>query len=291
MKISMSSRNDLEQIFTTGAKPLVMGIVNLDPKSFYSESIAHSEKLALNMVESKIKEGMDILDLGAFSSRPGAKIPPEDVEYQLIMPILKKIRATFPDLSISIDTMRASVAQSSLDLGADIINDISGGSYDCNLPVLMAKKQAIYIAMHMKGIPENMQHKDNTTYINVVDEVLTYFQQKIATFKTMGLHKLIIDPGFGFSKKPADNYMLLRNISIFNLLGKPILVGVSRKSMIWKLNNSSAQDALVGSIVAGFYALLNSCNILRVHDVKETNQMLNVFYSIQDPSSLIKHQL
>lgn len=278
----MTNRKDLEQIFTLGAKPLIMGILNLDPDSFYSESIAHSEEKALIMVESKIQEGMDILDIGAFSSRPGAKIPTENAEYQLIIPILEKIRATFPDLPISIDTMRASVAQRCLDLGADMINDISGGAFDHDLPILMAKNQAIYIAMHMKGIPENMQRMDNTTYINVVEEVLKYFQQKIALFKSMGLHKLIIDPGFGFSKKLEDNYELLRNISVFSLLEKPILVGISRKSMIWKVSNTSAQDALIGSIVAGFYALLNSCTILRVHDIRETTQMLQVFYAIQN---------
>lgn len=279
----MTHRKDLNQIFTTNAKPLVMGIVNLDPESFYQASIAHSDLQALKLVESKMKEGMDILDLGAFSSRPGAKIPQEEAENQLIIPVLQKIRAAFPELPISIDTMRASVAQRCLDLGADLINDISGGNFDPDLPLVMSKSPAIYIAMHMKGIPENMQHEDNTTYLNVVDEVLKYFQQKICFFKTMGLHKVIIDPGFGFSKKLKDNYELLRTIYLFKILEKPLLIGVSRKSMIWKITNSSASDALIGSIVAAFYALLNSCTIIRVHDVRETAQMLKVFYAIQNP--------
>lgn len=213
----MTHRKDLDQIFTANAKPLVMGILNLDPGSFYPDSIAHSDMQALKMVESKIEDGMDILDIGAFSSRPGAKIPLEEAEIQLIIPVLQKIRAAFPDLPISIDTMRASVAQRCLDIGADLINDISGGAFDPDLPLVMSKSHAIYIAMHMKGIPENMQHVDNTTYLNVVDDVLKYFQQKICFFKTMGLHKLIIDPGFGFSKKLQDNYELLRTIYLFKI--------------------------------------------------------------------------
>lgn len=282
----MISRNDIEQIFSSGSRPLIMGILNLDPESFYAESIAHSEFQALKMVELKLEAGMDILDLGAFSSRPGAKIPNETIESQLIMPNLKAIRTAFPNLPISIDTMRATIAKNCLDLGADIINDISGGIFDEELPLLVAQRKAVYIAMHMNGIPENMQSTNNTNYNNVVEDLLRYFQHRVSMFKSIGLHKLILDPGFGFSKKLQDNYRLLRHLELFNIFEKPILVGVSRKSMIWKVTNSSASDSLVGSIVAGFYAILNGCSILRVHDVKETADMLQIYNAINQSESL-----
>ncbi len=258
----------------------IMGILNLDPESFFKNSIVTKPEEALHRVERMIEDGMDILDIGAFSSRPGMKIPSYEEERRRIMPILKAIGKSFQNLIISVDTMRADIAREAIESGVEIINDISAGNFDSQLPKVVGENKKVYIAMHMKGLPENMMNSENTNYANVLNEIVSFFSEKIKCFHEAGLNKIIIDPGFGFSKTIADNYSILNKLNLLEILDKPILIGLSRKSMIWKTINQNSNDALIGSLVAEFYAVLKGCNIVRVHDVKETKEMLTIFKAI-----------
>lgn len=261
--------------------PWIMGILNLDSESFYKSSIALQEEEALNKVQQMITDGMAILDVGAFSSKPGMKIPDYSIERNRLIPILKTIHSNFPGLIISVDTMRSEIAKEVFDLGVDIINDISAGNFDPELPKLVGINKKVFIAMHMKGLPENMMHSENLHYENIMNDLIKYFAEKINLFQSFGLHKVIVDPGFGFGKTKQDNFTILRNLNLLEILGKPILAGLSRKSMIWKSINADIENALIGTISAEFYAVLNGCRILRVHDVKETNEMLKIYQQIQ----------
>ncbi|MGB4969203.1 MAG: dihydropteroate synthase [Saprospiraceae bacterium] len=269
-----------------------MGILNLDPDSFYKESIVTTIHMALKKVETMLNDGLDILDIGAFTSRPGTEIPDYQQERQLLMPFLNAIRNEFEGLAISVDTMNSLIAQESIEFGADIINDISGGIFDPKLPELVKDADKIYIAMHMRGIPKTMQSTENTSYQDVVTDLIKYFSKTIEHLKRIGLHKVIIDPGFGFSKKTTDNFLILKNLECFQILSKPILVGISRKSMIYKNLNLSPETALIGSVVAEFYAVLKGCSIVRVHDVKETKQMLSIYKmihpNVENKSNFVK---
>lgn len=258
----------------------IMGILNLDSASFFKNSIVSNIEEALPRVQRMIDDGMDILDLGGFSSRPGMKIPSYEEERSRIMPILKAIRNSFQELLISVDTMRADIASEAIQSGVEIINDISAGNFDSLLPKVVGDNKKVYIAMHMKGLPENMMNSENTNYANVLHDIITFFSEKIKRFHETGLTKIIIDPGFGFSKSITDNYSILNKLNVLEILDKPILVGISRKSMIWKTINTSNNEALIGTLVAEFYAVLKGCNIVRVHDVKETKEMLNIFKAI-----------
>lgn len=285
------NNKDLYSIFSsTSDAPLIMGILNLDPQSFYKASICNSPDEALHHVEKMLKDGMDILDIGSFSSRPGMDIPSLEEEKMRLMPFLKIIRSEFKSMPISIDTMRSEIADEAIDMGADIINDISGGNFDSNLPLLMVKTDKIYIAMHMRELPKTMQSKENTMYGNPVVEIIQYFSQKLQEFKEIGLHKVIIDPGFGFSKTLGDNYRLLRNLETFKILSKPILVGISRKSMISKCTGTDTVSSLAGTLAAEFFALQKGCNILRVHDVFETAQIISVNKALQSKWSLNQNE-
>lgn len=262
-----------------------MGILNLDPESFFKNSIAGSVQDGLKRVECMIEDGLDILDLGAFSSRPGATIPDEILEQKRLLPILKEIKHHFPEIVISIDTVHSATTQKVLDLGVDIINDISGGLYDPKLPELVAKYHKTLIIMHMRGLPSTMMHPENRKYDNICHDIIVYFRDLLLKYRQMGLYNLIIDPGFGFSKSLHDNYKLLRCIEAFQILEKPVLVGVSRKSMIWKTLNTSADEALSGSLVAMIWAALKGVQIVRVHDVKETCQALKILNLLQSSNS------
>ncbi len=257
-----------------------MGILNLDQESFYSPSISKDINSCLRQIEKMLLDGMDILDLGAFSSRPGSKIPPLESERKLLMPFIKSITNQFPDLILSIDTMRSSIAQEAIENGAAIINDISSGKFDPLLPEIVARQNKIYIAMHMRGLPDNMMNHSNTQYDDAIKDMLVFFKERLIEFKKIGLQKVIIDPGFGFSKNLETNYEVLKNLGILQILNKPVLVGISRKSMIWKTLNSSPDDALIGTLIAEFYAILQGCQILRVHDIKQTKEMLSIFYQL-----------
>lgn len=259
-------------------EPKVMGIINLTDDSFYSGSRISEEQL-LEKVELMLKDGADILDLGAYSSRPGAKDIPSDIEAEKIILAVNAIRSSFPDAIISIDTFRASVAKQGLNSGADIINDISAGQMDGGMLDLVAEKQVPFIAMHMRGNPQNMQKK--TTYSNLVLDVCKELSEQVFVMRSKGINDIIIDPGFGFSKTLEQNYELLSNLDALHVLDLPILVGISRKSMIYKALNSSPESALNGTSFLHNTALSKGANILRVHDVKEAKECITLWSKLR----------
>jgi dihydropteroate synthase len=262
-------------------KPLVMAIVNLTPDSFYDGSKYGNTNDVLRDVEEKIKQGASIIDIGAASTRPGASIIDADEEWKRAGEALKQIRKAFPDIFISVDTYNASVAEKSANEGADIINDVSGGNMDEEMPAMAAKLNLPYILMHMQGTPATMQ-KD-PQYNDVVKDIDGFFLKKIKAFSELGFEKLILDPGFGFGKNAEQNFALLKNMDVFTKHGFPLLAGVSRKSMINRVIGTNPVTALNGTTVVNTIALLNGCNILRVHDVIEAKQAIELveFYKKQ----------
>ncbi len=251
-----------------------MAIVNLTPDSFYDGGKFDSLNDILADVDLKLKAGADIIDLGAASSRPGSKEISVEEEWQRLEEPLKQIRARFKDVLISVDTYRSSVAKRSIALGADIINDISGGEKDSLMFDTIAELDVPYIMMHMKGEPETMQI--DPAYSNITIEVAQYFDQKIKQLTAKGFDKIIIDPGFGFGKTTLHNYQLLKGFDPLIAFGYPILAGVSRKSMINKVIQTNPVTALNGTTVLNTIALLNGASILRVHDVLEARQAVNL---------------
>ena len=258
----------------TFTKPLVMAIVNLTPDSFYDGAKFDTTAEVLNDVEEKIKLGANIIDIGAASSRPNAIEISEEEEWQRLEKSLIEIRKKFPGIFISVDTYRSSIAKNSADLGADIINDISGGNLDTKMFEIVAKLGIPYVLMHMQGIPQTMQLNPN--YLNVVDDITNEFEQKIVSLKKLNFDKIILDVGFGFGKTTQHNYQLLKQLNKFNGLGFPVLAGLSRKGMINKVINTSPVTALNGTTVLNTIALLNGANILRVHDVTEAKQAIEL---------------
>jgi dihydropteroate synthase len=252
----------------------VMGILNLTSNSFYDGGKYNNTKKILVQTRKMIDEGADIIDIGAQSSRPGSNEISEDEELNKIIPSLIEIRKHFPNVLISIDTYRANVAEESINNEADIINDISSGNLDKNMFSVIAKYKVPYIIMHMIGTPKNMQ--ENPTYKNVVDDIINYFQQKIKILNGLGIDNLIIDPGFGFGKTLEHNYEILNNLEKFKCLEHPILVGASRKSMIYKLLDTDAKQSLNGTSVINTISLTKGTNILRVHDVKEAVECIKI---------------
>ena len=251
-----------------------MGILNLTSNSFYDGGKYNNTKKILIQTKKMINEGANIIDIGAQSSRPGSNEISEEEELNRIIPSLIEIRKKFPNVLISIDTYRAKVAEESINNGADIINDISSGDLDQNMFSIIAKYKVPYIIMHMLGTPKKMQ--DNPTYKNVVDDIINYFQQKIEILNNLGVDNLIIDPGFGFGKTLEHNYEILNNLEKFKCLKYPILVGVSRKSMVYKLLDTDANQALNGTSVANTIALTKGTDILRVHDIKEAVECIKI---------------
>lgn len=254
--------------------PKVMGILNLTPDSFYDGGKYKSEKEILDQTEKMISEGAAFIDIGAYSSRPGAQPISEEEELARILPVLKLIIKTFPEALISIDTFRSAIARQTLALGACMINDISAGNLDAEMFKTVADFQVPYCIMHMRGTPQNMQ--DNIVYDNLVKDILYYFSKKINELRTLGLNDIIIDVGFGFSKNLDQNYELLQKLNLFTNLEVPILSGLSRKSMLYKLLGISANEALNATTAANTIALLQGTNILRVHDVKEANEVVKI---------------
>ena len=252
----------------------VMGILNLTSNSFYDGGKYNNTKKILIQTKKMINEGANIIDIGAQSSRPGSNEISEEEELNRIIPSLIEIRKHFPNVLISIDTYRAKVAEESINNGADIVNDISSGDLDQNMFSIIAKYKVPYIIMHMLGTPKKMQ--DNPTYKNVVDDIINYFQQKIEILNNLGVDNLIIDPGFGFGKTLEHNYEILNNLEKFKYLKYPILVGVSRKSMVYKLLDTDANQALNGTSVANTIALTKGTDILRVHDIKEAVECIKI---------------
>jgi dihydropteroate synthase len=254
--------------------PVVMGIVNLTPDSFYVASRTTDNQL-LSRVEKMIIDGVTIVDIGGYSSRPGAENIDSAEEIARILPALDELKSHFPELVISLDTFRGDVAQAGIDHGAAIINDISGFSIDPTLLNIVAKHKTPYVLMHMKGTPQTMQQF--TSYENIFMEMIVYFSEKIEQLHDAGVIDIIIDPGFGFSKTIEQNYFLLEHLEAFHVLDKPILAGLSRKSMIYKRLNCQPEDqkTLDGTIVLNKIALQKGASILRVHDVKEAVELIS----------------
>jgi dihydropteroate synthase len=256
-------------------KAQVMAIINITPDSFYDGGKFSSVSDIIKDAEVKIRDGASILDVGAASSRPKAvAVSVKDEVFRLKEPLLK-LRKEFPKVIISVDTYLSEVAEFSIDLGADMINDISGGEMDKQMIDVVAKHQIAYVLMHMQGTPQNMQV--NPSYENVVKELIDFYRVKIDYCISKGFGKLIIDVGFGFGKTVEHNYQLLKDLSRFTTLEYPILVGLSRKSMINSVIHTLPNTALNGTTVLNTIALQNGAKILRVHDVKEAKQAIDLF--------------
>lgn len=263
----------------TFSEPAVMGILNLTPDSFFDGSrISDAEKAAERATEM-LKQGTDILDLGAQSSRPGAEIIGPDAEWERLAPALRTIRAAHPEAVLSIDTFHASVAERSLDAGADMINDISAGDLDPEMHAVVARHRCPYVFMHMRGTPKTMQTL--TEYDNVVGDVFLALGHRLRVLREKGLVDLIADPGFGFGKTMEQNWTLLRHLRHFGQLGVPVLAGVSRKSMIYKLLDITPQESLPATSAAHMVALQQGAQLLRVHDVAEAVQVRRMFLQLQ----------
>ncbi|MBS1634459.1 MAG: dihydropteroate synthase [Bacteroidetes bacterium] len=258
----------------TFEKARVMGIVNLTPDSFYDGGKLQHIPEILGAAERMIQDGASILDIGAVSTRPGATNVPEAEELRRLLPALAALRKAFPETWISVDTYRHRVAEAVLDNGADIINDISGGNLDEAMLASVARYKAPYILMHMQGTPQTMQQAPH--YDDVFREVYIFFEERLQQLRQLGHTQVILDPGFGFGKTQEHNYTLLHRLNLFNTLGYPVLAGVSRKSMINKLLHTKPENALNGTTVVNTIALLNNARILRVHDVKEAIQAIEV---------------
>lgn len=255
--------------------PKIMGILNLTPDSFYDGGLFNNTDLALAQTEKMLLEGATFIDVGGASSKPGAVEISIDEELARVLPIIEEIQKRFPEAIISIDTYRSVVAQQAVATGAAIVNDISGGNLDAKmLGTVGALGGVPYIAIHMQGKPQNMQ--DNPSYDNVLVAIRSFFAAKIDEAHKAGIHDIIIDPGFGFGKTLDHNYSLLKNLSSMQMDGIPMLIGLSRKSMIHKLLEIEAADALNGTTVLNTIALQQGAQILRVHDVKEAQQAIHL---------------
>ena len=254
--------------------PKIMGVLNVTPDSFYDGGIYSSEKKILKQVEKMVLDGADIIDVGGYSSKPGATSITIEEEEKRVIPIIKLIYKTFKESIISVDTFRSEISEKSINAGASIINDISGGDLNNNIYKIAGKYKTPYIIMHMRGNPSNMQN--NPVYKNINYEIIKDLSKKIDLAQNNGVCDIIIDPGFGFGKTIEHNYQILNNLKLYKILDKPILVGISRKSMIYKLLKTEPSKALNGTTVLNTIALINGANILRVHDVKEAKEVIKL---------------
>ena len=260
------------------SSPKVMGILNITPDSFYDGGKYNSEKAIIKHVEQMLLEGATFIDIGAYSSKPGADFVSEDEELARILPIITRVLKEFPEALLSIDTFRSRVAKECIQMGAALINDISAGKLDDTMLNTVADLHVPYIMMHMRGTPQTMQKQ--TVYNNLVKDILFYFSERIAAARQLGIVDMIIDPGFGFAKTLEQNFELLNQLELFNMLELPLLVGVSRKSMIYKTLQNSASQALNGTTALNTIALQKGANILRVHDVKEAIETIKLVQSL-----------
>jgi dihydropteroate synthase len=258
----------------------VMGILNVTPDSFHDGGLHNLAEAALLKAEQMVAEGVDIIDIGGQSTRPGAKQITADEEWQRVAAPLQAIRSKWPNLPISIDTFYAEVAERALDAGADIINDISAGSLDKKMFAAVAKLQVPYVVMHMQGTPQNMQK--SPSYHVAVAEILRDLSKNIASLRSLGVNDIIVDPGFGFGKTVAHNYDILKNLSDFKILELPLLVGLSRKRMINEVLKTTPETALNGTSALHAFALERGVNILRVHDVKEAKEVVTLYQTMQN---------
>ena len=255
-------------------KPLVMGIINATPDSFYEGSRFLGRDAILEQAQKMISEEVDIIDIGGQSTRPGSKSISAEEELGRVMEGIEAVHRNFPNLIISIDTYYSSVAEKAVQAGASIVNDISAGTTDKEMLPTVAKLNVPYVVMHMKGSPQTMQREAN--YDNVTCEVLDFFIRKKYECNKAGIDDVILDPGFGFAKTIEHNFELLKNMAVFKILDAPILVGISRKSSVYKVLGVDKDDALNGTTVLNTIALMNGANILRVHDVKEAREVVKL---------------
>ncbi|HEY4110171.1 dihydropteroate synthase [Puia sp.] len=253
-------------------RPLVMGILNRTPDSFYSGSRIADEPLLLQQAEKMIREGADILDIGGQSTRPHAEQVGEEEELRRVVGAIAELHRRWPEVPLSVDTWYARVAREAVAAGASMVNDISGGTLDPGMLATVGRLQVPYICMHMKGTPATMNRE--AVYEDVVREVLDFFIRRIEDCRLAGIHDVILDPGFGFAKTALHNFQVLRGLPLFRIAGKPLLLGVSRKSTIYRTLQSTPEEALNGSTVLHTIGLLNGADILRVHDVREAREAI-----------------
>lgn len=258
--------------------PKVMGILNVTPNSFFDGGKYKNETEILSQVEKMLLDGATFIDIGAYSSKPNAEFVSEQEEISRIVPVVDLVLKHYPETLISIDTFRSEVVKASIESGAAIINDIAAGNLDEKMFEIIAKYNAPYIMMHMRGNPQTMQTL--TDYDDIVKEMLFYFSEKVAKARSFGINDLIIDPGFGFAKTIAQNYEVFQKMELFNMLELPLLVGISRKSMIYKTLGTTIENALNGTTVLNTLALTKGAKILRVHDVKEAMECVTLFNKI-----------
>ena len=259
--------------------PKIMGILNLTPDSFFDGGKYKDEEAILQQVDAMLSDGATFIDIGAYSSRPGADNVTEDEELKRILPVLKLLTKTFPDIILSIDTFRSAIAKQCLENGAALINDISAGKQDPKMMEVIALFKVPFIMMHMRGTPKTMQTQ--TSYKDLLKDILFYFSERVAAARSLGIKDIILDPGFGFAKTLEQNYELLRNLKLFQNLDLPILVGISRKSMIYKTLQTDAKNALNGTTALHMFALEKGATILRVHDVKEARECISLFSALK----------
>jgi len=253
---------------------IVMAILNITPDSFYDGGVNITEQTWLQKVEQHITDGAEIIDIGAVSTRPGAKEVSQEEELERLIPVIKSISKHFPEIILSVDTFRSVVAHTVILEGVGMINDISGGTFDPDILPVTAKAGVPYIVMHIKGNPKNMQI--NPSYNDITIEVMEFLNQQTVKANQAGIKQIIWDPGFGFGKTSEHNYQLMKDLKLFKTAGHPLLVGISRKSMINTVLGTKPAEALNGTTVLNTYALLNGADILRVHDVKEAVQAIKL---------------
>lgn len=269
--------------------PLVMGVLNLTPDSFYDGGKYSSDAAILAQVNKMLVEGADIIDVGAYSSRPGAKNISLEEEFSRLARGLELIRNKYPEIILSVDTFRSAVARRVIrEFQVNIVNDIAGGKLDPEMYELLIDLQVPYILMHMPGSPQTMQN--NTQYKELPGDIIVELGNSVELLKSKGLHDIIIDPGFGFGKTLDQNYQILAGLDTLKILELPVLVGLSRKSMIYNLLNIDSEDALNGSSALHMFALLKGANILRVHDVLQARQVIELFKKTQDQGEIITNR-
>jgi len=261
------------------SSPEVMGILNVTPDSFFDGGNYTDEQRALDRVDHMLKWGASIIDIGGVSTRPCAQEISPAGEWSRIDSVIKTVRKEYPDTCLSIDTFHASVAEKALDEGVDMVNDISGGTFDPAMAPLIGKWDVPYVIMHIQGRPGNMQK--NPTYNNVVEDIKVFFKKQIKSFSEAGASKFILDPGFGFGKNDDHNYTLLGNLHTFAEIGYPVMVGLSRKSMINRVLGTEVAEAMNGTSVVNTIAVMNGAKILRVHDVKEAMEVIQLVGSLK----------
>lgn len=259
--------------------PRIMGILNVTPDSFFDGGRYKSESGYLKRTEEMLEEGADFIDIGGMSSRPGAELIPVEEEKQRVIPVIENIHREFPEALLSIDTIRSEIAADAIDAGASLVNDISAGAFDPELYATVADRQVPYVLMHMQGRPDTMQTKPQ--YDDLLSDILDFFIRELHKLRTLGVKDIIIDPGFGFGKTVAHNYRLLDQLSAFHILERPILAGLSRKSMICKVLRVNPEGALNGTTALNMVSLLKGANILRVHDVREARQTIRLWEQLQ----------